>query len=677
MQLLSFPASLVQRLFPNRVQPTDSIEEALARKARNVSVSIQSTVKVLEIYNQNLCLPSHDIALASIKAGSKAEDLFGTVGVPLSAVPVAIRNVRSVAEDSAMRAEGKTSLNMRLDEIDAKVNKVRQEWINIYWANFDDSLPPLHQTGYAKLAADALGEVPDADTMTPDVGSIALFDAFELMSHTSAKTLSEEALSTLDALFQRNFQLPSSHNVADYALVKHADPFAEGFLDLGVATRQTAQIAQFVSQLDHGPIKQALAARVEDYQNRVLTGMEYWTAQINQHAGRQDPEGQAIIARAEKWLGETYASKANPDTKPDAADGSVTVLSGEDDAGSICSDSILSSWSSQSLLIPRAAADPSTSSQLDDVLKRRLSYASASTAGDFPPGFGTASEYSDDTVDQREPHAVPFDPADGKVMIVGLDEVRWNPNRAPTPPIGPELGAASPEDLNAGRSAPNASMLSWLEGQSDADLPHGAQHLFGTDLRESSGSEADHADLRSSSSSLAGFDLPITYDLKDGGVYFGSSSGIINTRTMSLEQAFFTKRDNRTVSDTTLAKLDRIFERTYGILLDKVNTPPQLDHTHFGDAYGKRFRNLVRSSEVLARITYQVEQMPSGPARDSLRVAAAHYNVHITEAQHWWEARLELLTSNPPPTGQTELQRTHELRTREAHTWLGHPTNKK
>ncbi len=542
-----------------------------------------------------------------------------------------------------------TKLENKLYFLAGTAEGARAEWIKLYWEKFDSALDPEEQTGEAGLAAACLGATPDPSTMPATVNDLHLFDAFAILSNTGETSLPDEALATLDALFKRNYGLPSSLDPADYATyTDFPDPSNEEFRSIPTALSDLEDIQKAIDPLPADPIKRALQARADDFVARVQTAYEYFLGEAQKPVDAENPDDVQRRNMAYAWLGLTaiedeldLASNQSDDGSEASSEASTSSTTSEtnteaDDTESIYAGSIRSNRSSQPELLKRGATDPSPLPQLDDVLKSRASYARTSTAGESAPRHRTESEYVDEAAHQGKPRAVRFEEPEMDGVPAGLDNTHWNADRN--------------DELNATPGHSSVSVHRWLEGQSEP---------------------------RTSTSSLAGFDLPNTYEWKGGGVYFGSASGIINTRTMTLEQAFRTKLENRAVSPTTLEKLHSIFEKTSGIVLDNVHKPPKLGRAHFRDAYGKRFQNLVHSSKELARITQQVEQMPKGPARTALRETVASYSVHITAAQHWWQTRLEDLTSNPPQAGQTELQLTHELRTREARTWLGHPTNEK
>lgn len=115
----------------------------------------------------------------------------------------------------------------------------------------------------------------------------------------------------------------------------------------------------------------------------------------------------------------------------------------------------------------------------------------------------------------------------------------------------------------------------------------------------------------------------------------------INERTMSLFDAFSSKLNHSSVSNTTLDKLDAIFMRETRILLDVYDEGerPTLRAYDFGNARQPGFMNLAQMSAELERIDTALSLMEDSPAARSLQWKASVYKEHIEVAQQWWQHR--------------------------------------
>ncbi|WNH50923.1 hypothetical protein [Stenotrophomonas oahuensis] len=211
------------------------------------------------------------------------------------------------------------------------------------------------------------------------------------------------------------------------------------------------------------------------------------------------------------------------------------------------------------------------------------------------------------------------------------------------------------------------SSINLLDDESTGDVD---------DLFDSSSSIFWESDTGSESarydqSSLAGFDLPFTKLPTAGGVYFGDSGRIINTRKMTLEEAFATKLLNESVSTTTIDKLDIIFERRYGITLT-TSGMPRFELSSFANPFREGLRRPHEGLDDLAAISRRLDQMRPSQAQDDLKQALALYQTHLTEAGNWWRAEAKRLAENPPPAVRTDLLEMHALKLDVAMAWLGH-----
>lgn len=109
---------------------------------------------------------------------------------------------------------------------------------------------------------------------------------------------------------------------------------------------------------------------------------------------------------------------------------------------------------------------------------------------------------------------------------------------------------------------------------------------------------------------------------------------------MSLFDAFASKVNNSSVSDTTLNKLDAIFMRESRILLDVYDEGerPTLRAYDFGNGHQPGFRNLARMWAELERIDTVLRPMEDSHAARSLQWKAKVYKEHVGAAQQWWQA---------------------------------------
>lgn len=165
--------------------------------------------------------------------------------------------------------------------------------------------------------------------------------------------------------------------------------------------------------------------------------------------------------------------------------------------------------------------------------------------------------------------------------------------------------------------------------------------------------------------------------------YVGSHApDSIDSKHMSLSAAFGAKALNRSVSTTTLGKLDDVFERISGIALHPTDESdaPALKAYDFASPYRSDFRNLRDLSAELEALHEVLNGMAPCQARDLLQWKLSVYETHVTAAERFWktaetalQTRVpEVRDTNAPAASDTQrLVNVQQLKL--VLTWLGWP----
>lgn len=166
--------------------------------------------------------------------------------------------------------------------------------------------------------------------------------------------------------------------------------------------------------------------------------------------------------------------------------------------------------------------------------------------------------------------------------------------------------------------------------------------------------------------------------LKESAPLNQSTPRWINERTMSLYEGFASKVNKKSVSDTTLNKLDAIFMRETKILLKVCDDDqqPTLMARNFGNPRQGGFRDLAHMSTQLDRIDALLGPMEDSHAARSLRWKAKVYKDHIEVAQQWWQTRASAI-SGPADTTSPDfayLKYSVDM-AKQARVWLGAPSD--
>lgn len=503
------------------------------------------------------------------------------------------------------------------------------------------------------------------------------------------------------------------------------------FRDIPSAIRDLAGIRAFVEGSVSPRLKPQLFELLQTFDKRANRDMGHWVRQEQraQSEGMSDTEAQKLLHEAQAWLGKIKVPNAAAE---DTAPAQTENTGGESPTMHASGPSGVDSQPTPLQTPPmtlteafKAAAETHglTNSQLKEledwaVATLALPNRSASedapyVPGDFPP-LGQGKEGTNLLLAQSELSellnavaAPPAKPTGAPLLCLLADLqlrvsdtlIHWHSRRdqlikgqerVPTFGgaaeierienfIGATSGDTDLDDVSQAGSSDSYSTMDSFGTESPGRMS--SINLYGDesigdvdDLFDSSSSISWESDTGSESarydqSSLAGFDLPFTKLPTSGGVYFGDTGRIINTRKMTLEEAFATKLLNESISTTTIDKLDTIFERQYGITL-ATSGLPRFELSSFANPFKKGLRRPHEGLDDIASISRRLDQMRPSQAQDDLRRTLALYQTHLKEAGNWWRAEAQRLAENPPPAARTDLQEMHALQLDVAMAWL-------